>query len=87
MPGGSDREGPGSDLGLLVREGFSEEVSWEAGCLRAECTGQRNSQCIGPHELAVRATERPGKEWHEMGGRSPNTSGLVCHGKEFGCRQ
>lgn len=38
------------DFGLVAREGFSEEVTWELKCefLRADCGRQKESKCLGP---------------------------------------
>lgn len=55
--GGPNSKGPRNDFGRLIREGFSEEVTWHGSrglSLRADCTGWRDTPS------AVRATERPG---------------------------
>lgn len=38
------------DFGLVARESFSEEVTWELKCefLRADCSRQKESKCLGP---------------------------------------
>ena len=58
--GGPNSKGLGNDFGLLVREGFSKEATWQrrSEFLKADCTGQTDCKCTGPEAARSQQCEQ-----------------------------